>query len=35
VKEALVGEFRRAPEGADTDLVLRFDFVLRPVDHER
>lgn len=35
VKEALVGEFRRAPEGADTDLLLRFDFVLRPVDHER
>lgn len=28
VKEELIGEFRKAPEGADTDLVLRFDFVL-------
>lgn len=35
VKEALVGEFRRAPPGADTDLVLRFDFVLRQVDQAR
>ncbi|WP_151719801.1 dioxygenase family protein [Gemmobacter serpentinus] len=35
VKEALVGEFRRAPEGADTDLVLRYDFVLRRMDQAR
>lgn len=28
VKEELIGEFRQAPEGSDTDLVLRFDFVL-------
>ncbi len=28
VKEELIGEFRKAPQGADTDLVLRFDFVL-------
>ncbi|WP_417679840.1 dioxygenase [Roseibium sp.] len=28
VKEELVGEFRKAPEDADTDLVLRFDFNL-------
>lgn len=28
VKEKLVGEFRKAPEDADTDLVLRFDFIL-------
>ncbi|MBU2031493.1 MAG: hydroxyquinol 1,2-dioxygenase [Alphaproteobacteria bacterium] len=33
VKEELIGEFRKAPEGADTDLTLRFDFVLRAVDH--
>ena len=29
VKESLIGKFEKAPEGADTDLVLRFDFVLR------
>ncbi len=28
VKESLIGKFEKAPEGADTDLVLRFDFVL-------
>ena len=28
VKEELIGEFRKAPPGADTDLVLRFDFTL-------
>lgn len=32
VKEELIGEFRKAPEGADTDLVLRFDFVLPRLD---
>ena len=30
VKDSLVGQFRKAPDGADTDLVLRFDFVLKP-----
>ncbi|MDJ1009251.1 MAG: dioxygenase [Paracoccaceae bacterium] len=29
VKESLIGKFEKAPEGADTDLVLRFDFTLR------
>ena len=28
VKESLIGKFEKAPEAADTDLVLRFDFVL-------
>lgn len=28
VKEDLIGQFRKAPAGADTDLVLRFDFTL-------
>lgn len=28
VKESLIGKFEKAPPGADTDLVLRFDFVL-------
>ena len=28
VKEELVGEFAKAGDGADTDLVLRFDFTL-------
>jgi len=28
VKEQLIGQFQKAPEGADTDLVLRFDFTL-------
>lgn len=28
VKESLIGKFEKAPQGADTDLVLRFDFVL-------
>lgn len=28
VKESLIGKFEKAPEGADTDLLLRFDFVL-------
>lgn len=32
VKEELIGEFRKAPEGSDTDLVLRFDFVLPKTD---
>lgn len=29
VKEDLIGHFRPAPEGADTDLVMRFDFSIR------
>lgn len=33
VKEELIGEFRRAPEGADTDLRLRLDLVLRAMNH--
>ncbi|WP_349361064.1 dioxygenase [Stappia sp.] len=28
VKESLIGKFEPAPAGSDTDLVLRFDFVL-------
>lgn len=28
VKESLVGKFEKAGEGAETDLSLRFDFVL-------
>nr|WP_325249095.1 dioxygenase [Amylibacter sp.] len=30
VKESLIGEMKPAPEGADTDLVMRFDFRLKP-----
>lgn len=29
VKESLVGKFEKAPEGADTDLVVTFDFTLK------
>lgn len=29
VKESLVGEFKKAPDGADTDLVLTFDFTMK------
>lgn len=29
VKEDLIGEMQPAPEGADTDLVMTFDFVIR------
>ena len=29
VKESLIGKFEKAPKGADTDLVLRFDFVMK------
>ena len=29
VKEDLIGEMIKAPEGADTDLVMTFDFVIR------
>ena len=32
VKEDLIGKFEKAPEGSDTDLVLRFDFVLKEAD---
>lgn len=35
VKEALIGEFRKAPEGADTDLTLRFDFILPRAEAKR
>lgn len=30
VKQSLVGQFEKAADGADTDLVLRFDFALPP-----
>jgi protocatechuate 3,4-dioxygenase beta subunit len=30
VKESLVGKFETAPKGADTDLVVKFDFTLKP-----
>jgi len=30
VKESLIGEMKTAPEGADTDLVMQFDFRLKP-----
>ena len=29
VKESLIGKFEKAPDGADTELTLRFDFVLK------
>lgn len=29
VKEDLIGDLKPAPEGADTDLVMTFDFVIR------
>ena len=29
VKEDLIGDMKPAPEGADTDLVMTFDFVIR------
>ena len=29
VKDSLVGKFVKAPAGSDTDLVVRFDFVLK------
>lgn len=32
VKEELIGKFEKAPEGSDTDLVLRFDFVLKEAE---
>lgn len=35
VKEDLIGSFQKAPEGADTDLALRFDFTLPRVDAAR
>lgn len=31
VKESLIGKFEKAPKGAETDLVLRFDFVLKAI----
>lgn len=30
VKNSLVGKFEKAPAGSDTDLVVRFDFTLKP-----
>ncbi|MBV6636703.1 MAG: hydroxyquinol 1,2-dioxygenase [Mameliella sp.] len=30
VKESLIGDMTPAPEGADTDLVMQFDFRLKP-----
>lgn len=35
VKQELIGEFRKAPAGADTDLVLRFDFILPHAAEQR
>jgi catechol 1,2-dioxygenase len=32
VKEELIGKFEKAPTGSDTDLVLRFDFVLKDAE---
>lgn len=32
VKESLIGKFEQAPAGSETDLVLRFDFVLKEAD---
>ena len=29
VKEDLIGKLEKAPEGADTDLVMTFDFKIR------
>ena len=29
VKEELIGDMTKAPEGADTDMVMTFDFVIR------
>ncbi len=34
VKESLIGHLEKAPAGADTDLTLRFDFVLRSAASE-
>ncbi|MBT9246191.1 hydroxyquinol 1,2-dioxygenase (plasmid) [Gemmobacter fulvus] len=35
VKADLIGEFKKAPAGADTDLTLRFDFALPRADAAR
>ncbi|KRW95231.1 dioxygenase [Paracoccus sp. MKU1] len=35
VKEELIGEFKKAPEGSDTDLVLRFDFTLAAANPQK
>jgi protocatechuate 3,4-dioxygenase beta subunit len=35
VKEDLIGKFEKAPEGSDTDLVLRFDFVLKEAEEAK
>ena len=32
VKEDLIGKFEKAPEGSETDLVLRFDFILKAAE---
>lgn len=34
VKEELIGKFEKAPEGSDTDLILRFDFTLKKEEGE-
>ncbi len=35
VKQSLIGKFAKAPAGADTDLVLEFDFKLKKAAVER
>ena len=35
VKQSLIGKFNKAPAGADTDLVLNFDFKLKKAAVER
>jgi catechol 1,2-dioxygenase len=35
VKESLIGTFEKAPAGADTDLLLKFDFRLKKAAAER
>jgi catechol 1,2-dioxygenase len=35
VKQSLIGKFAKAPAGADTDLVLNFDFKLKKAAAER
>ena len=35
VKESLIGDMSPAPEGADTDLVMQFDFRLKPETEAR
>lgn len=34
VKESLIGKFEKSADGADTDLTLRFDFVLKTMANQ-